>query len=203
MARRTAAAAAGAVCCCLLLSVYLAFFRHPPASVILAAQKGDAGQSVALKQGKEYSVSEIAEAVWSKWIADTKYVSVGSLYDSCDAPDRTMIGKTILLPDEASGGVITRLHLNASFDEEIQYGEFSVNIKYNGRHLYENHFDLCTYDKDEPEPMIHCPLRKGPYVLVKSFQVPSYLPKGRYQATGWVTNEEKKTVVCGYTDLTI
>lgn len=63
-------------------------------------------------------------------------------------------------------------------DSELNGGRFFIKVKYNGKELYTNNWELCTLDEDYGDDrLIYCPYNPGEYSFVKDRQIPIYLPK--------------------------
>ena len=59
----------------------------------------------------------------------------------------------------------------------IDDGEMSIDVKYNGKDLYSNKWELCTIDEDKPDRIIFCPIKPGPKNYIKDLKIPNYIPK--------------------------
>lgn len=198
----------------LLFTIYSLFFHHgPPEDIMAANRQGDRVKVMKksdeslddLEQELEAELTQAAEK-WEKFIKDNNYVSIGEIYDNCDEQERLMVGKTIMLPDKRWGGISgvkSRTFINATLDSEVMGGRFYLSVKYNGNDLYNRNWELCTLDQDYDDRIIYCPFNPGDYHFKKDRQIPLYLPKGRYETKGWITNQDDETILCGFADFTL
>ena len=63
-------------------------------------------------------------------------------------------------------------------DSEVFGGKFYLLVKYNGYNLYNNNWDLCTFDgTDGDDRIINCPFVPGDYNFVKDKPIPGYFAK--------------------------
>ncbi|XP_060563256.1 putative phosphatidylglycerol/phosphatidylinositol transfer protein 2 [Ruditapes philippinarum] len=194
---------------------YLAFFNHGPPENIMAANRGNR-KGIRLFEDKDSHKNELDKEIeaeerkaleyWEDFIKKHDYTAIGEIYDNCDEKDRMMIGRTIMLPDRRWGGikgVTARTFINTTLDSELSGGRFYLEVKYNGKDLYSNNWELCTLDEDYDDRLIYCPFNPGEYSFVKDRQIPIYLPKGRYETKGWMTNQEEQIIACGFSDFSL
>ncbi|XP_046585106.1 uncharacterized protein LOC124292099 isoform X2 [Haliotis rubra] len=90
-------------------------------------------------------------------------------------------------------------------DEDVDEGEFYLDVKYNNNDLFDNHWDLCTLEEesDQDKRTISCPLKSGPKSEIKDREIPRYLPKGEYYTRSWITNQKGVVLMCGYSDFVL
>ena len=62
-------------------------------------------------------------------------------------------------------------------DFELTSGEMYIEVQYNGKDLYSNHWELCTVEEGMEDRIIFCPIPVGKKNFVKDLPIPSYLPK--------------------------
>ena len=64
-------------------------------------------------------------------------------------------------------------------EKEVTEGEMFIDVKYNGKDLYNNHWDLCHVedDREEEDRIIFCPIKPGRQLYVKQLKIPIYIPK--------------------------
>ncbi|XP_069113957.1 uncharacterized protein [Argopecten irradians] len=213
------------VFCCMIFSVYFTYFNHGPPEDIMnrnrqQGQGADTNQDDGLHLTKREESNDIekdakedmdeikdednpdfveSKKLWDNFIKTNNYVSIGDLYNGCEVGERVLVGKTIMLPDEKKGGIKSRTFLNYTFEEEYTGGEFVLEVKYNNKDLYDNHWDMCTLDDQQPDRLIFCPYKaQAQWSWVKDKKIPSYLPKGRYETKAYVTDQNEKRVLCGY-----
>ncbi|XP_060073825.1 uncharacterized protein LOC132553587 [Ylistrum balloti] len=213
--------------CCMIISVYVTYFNHGPPEDIMNRNRNQ-GQGVEssnddkeLRLTKRDESKDIGEEedggddevikdednpdfveskkLWDDFIKANNYVSIGDLYSGCEVGDRVLVGKTIMLPDKKKGGIKSRTFLNFTFEEDYTGGEFVLEVKYNNKDLYDNHWDMCTLDDQQPDRLIFCPYKaNAQWSWVKDKKIPGYLPKGRYETKAYITNQDEKRVLCGY-----
>jgi len=211
----------GAGICILILlacGVYFVYFRHPPPDDILAANKskrtadskGGLFDRIAdPKTGEiDYDTDDpVKQSIldWAWFIEDMNLVSVGDIFDKCEGDDRIMLGQIVLLPDEKTGGIKSRTFLNFTLDRTVEEGEMYIEIKYNGKNLYKNHWDMCTVEEDmeTEDKLISCPMVAGIKRFVKDTEIPGYLPKGTYYTKSWLVDADEKMIVCSFSEITI
>ncbi|OWF48048.1 phosphatidylglycerol/phosphatidylinositol transfer protein-like [Mizuhopecten yessoensis] len=212
--------------CCMIFSVYVTYFNHGPPEDIMARNRQqqhgaesdneDKGLHVAKRDelnaveneegGDDEKIKDEdnpdfveSKKLWENFIKSNDYVSIGDLYSGCDEGDRVLVGKSIMLPDKENGGIKARIFLNFTFEEEYMGGEFVLEVKYNNKELYDNHWDMCILDENQPDRLIFCPYEaNAQWSWVKDKKIPSYLPKGRYETKAYVTNQDDKRILCGY-----
>ncbi|XP_033754920.1 uncharacterized protein LOC117337886 [Pecten maximus] len=213
------------VFCCIVFSVYITYFNHGPPEDIMNRNRQQ-GQGVAENGGNGLHLTKRDESnviekdeegvdeqirdednpdfveskkLWDNFIKSNNYVSIGDLYNGCEVGDRELVGKTIMLPDKENGGIKSRTFLNFTFEEEYTGGEFVLEVKYNNKDLYDNHWDMCALDDQQPDRLIFCPYKvNAQWSWVKDKKIPGYLPKGRYETKAYVTDQNEKRVLCGY-----
>ncbi|XP_013383718.1 phosphatidylglycerol/phosphatidylinositol transfer protein-like [Lingula anatina] len=221
------------ICCAAVLGVYFLYFYHGSPEDIMsrnrkqhnkaAVSQGKFLHRAALKsehpqvedggddedEGEEEDEDDPAVSsykLWEQWVEENGYLSIGDIYDKCDdSKDRVTLGKVILLPDHEKGGVTSVSFLNHTIENDIDEGsEVKIEVSYNGKELYKNHWELCTIDEDEEEDrIVFCPIKKGPRTWKKEMKIPNYLPKGRYTAKAWLVDIDEKILVCGFADFTL
>ncbi|WAR11498.1 hypothetical protein MAR_025678 [Mya arenaria] len=118
-----------------------------------------------------------------------------------------MVGRTILITDVRPGGlygVTARSFVNITLDEDLEAGRLYLEVKYNGNDLLARNWELCNLDEDYgDERQIYYPFSSGEYSFVKECQIPTYLPRGRYETTVWITDQNDKVVICGFSNFTL
>jgi hypothetical protein len=62
-------------------------------------------------------------------------------------------------------------------DAELTGGKFFLEVKYNGKVIYNKDWELCTLDEDYDDRIVYCPFNPGDHSFVKDRQIPIYLPK--------------------------
>ncbi|XP_074644842.1 putative phosphatidylglycerol/phosphatidylinositol transfer protein 2 [Tubulanus polymorphus] len=193
-----------------VVSVYLVYFRHPPPDDILAANRKKTASSrlarQALRDDYDYDDDDPVAAskrMWESWIEENGHVSIGELYDKCEGDDRIMVGKTILVPDKKLGGVTSFTYVNVTWENLIDDGELFIEVKYNGKDLYSNHWELCTVDEGEEDQIIFCPIKPGQKNYRKQLKIPNYIPKGRYVTKAWATDQDGNEIGCAYSDFVL
>ncbi|ESO87350.1 hypothetical protein LOTGIDRAFT_154845 [Lottia gigantea] len=138
---------------------------------------------------------------WQTFLKANNYVSIGEIYNSCEKSKRLLIGHVLLLPDPKYGGVMARTHMNFSTEYNVTGGEFYIDVKYNDKDLYDNHWELCELAQDdedeEDQRLVACPLAKGPHSFVQDRNIPYYLPKGKYETNVWITDQTEEVFLCG------
>ncbi|XP_064640632.1 putative phosphatidylglycerol/phosphatidylinositol transfer protein DDB_G0282179 [Lineus longissimus] len=191
-------------------TVYFVYFRHPPAASILDNNKSNDMLRQIRNVDDDYSYEEddyeegdvtpeSAKKKWERWIKKHGHVSIGELYNKCEGNDKIMVGKTILVEDKKNGGVTSYTHANATWEKEVTDGELFIDVKYNGKDLYNNHWDLCHVEDDnEKDRIIFCPIKAGRQNIIKNIKIPIYIPKGEYVTKVWATNQDNEILACGF-----
>ncbi|XP_067928876.1 putative phosphatidylglycerol/phosphatidylinositol transfer protein DDB_G0278295 [Watersipora subatra] len=176
-----------------LFSTYVTFIRHPPAEEILKNQGIQVdSRSYELDPNKEHTIMEISRAAWEKWLAQNKYVPIGTVFDgACDESDKITIGKIVVMLDPETDGIKVKMYANTSFDETIYYGNVQFFVDYNGQEFFANTLDLCSADEE-----LKCPISKGLFLLKREWKISSLLPKGEYKAKAWLSNHKKVVELC-------
>lgn len=188
----------------MLFSVYMVYFNKGPPEEILASNKrrGDAKRSDITELDKENEMFQESLEKWDTFMKEHKYVSVGDIYSSCEPGDRVLVGKTALMKD-GRGGLKSKTWINFTLEDSLTDGEFSIDVKYNNKNLYDNKWDLCTLDENRKDRMIFCPYKPGSYSWVKEKRIPGLLPKGQYVTKAIITNQEEQVIMCGYSELNL
>ncbi|XP_052819259.1 putative phosphatidylglycerol/phosphatidylinositol transfer protein DDB_G0278295 [Mya arenaria] len=202
----------------LTFTSYMLFFNHGAPEEIMTANKGNKHpkfRHYAERDAKHMDelekdiAAEEKKAIeyWDNFIQKNNFVSIGEIYDNCDEKDRMMVGRTILIPDVRWGGlkgVTSRTFINITLDEDLEGGRFYLEVKYNGNDLFARNWELCNLDEDYgDERQIYCPFASKDYSFVKDRQIPKYLPKGRYETKGWITDQNDQVAICGFADFTL
>ncbi|KAH3849867.1 hypothetical protein DPMN_092271 [Dreissena polymorpha] len=202
----------------LMFTLYALFFNHGAPEDIMVANKGsqvnpkfkhyhDRDPHKMNELEKEVAEEERRAAQhWDEFIAKNDFVNIGEIYDNCDEKDRVMIGRTIMLPTvhwAGLKGVKSRTFINITLHEELTGGKFFLEVKYNGKDLFARNWELCTLDEDYDDRVVYCPFLAQDYSFVKDRDIPVYLPKGRYQTKGWITDVNDEIVACGFSDFTL
>ncbi|KAK6171186.1 hypothetical protein SNE40_019431 [Patella caerulea] len=143
-------------------------------------------------------------ANWETFLREKNYVSIGEVFDSCDGEKRKMVGQTVIVEDKINGGVKTTTFVNFTTEHSITGGELYIDIKYNDKDLYDNHWEVCdiTYYKDgiaEEEHFIDCPYPIGFHSFTRDIKILNYLPKGKYEINILVTDQIKEDMLCSRT----
>lgn len=64
------------------------------------------------------------------------------------------------------------------FEEQpLTEGEFLIDVKYNGKDLYDNHWEFCTIDENKEVRQVFCPYKPGFYAWATDKKIPKYIPK--------------------------
>ncbi|XP_061196903.1 putative phosphatidylglycerol/phosphatidylinositol transfer protein 2 [Saccostrea echinata] len=190
---------------CSMFTLYMTMFNHGPPSEIM-----EANRRVVLKPQNSIELDseeideEESEAVrsakhWQKFVDDNKFVGIGDVYNSCDDKDRITIGKAIMLPDEETGGIKVRTFINITLEKPLTEGEFLVDVKYNGKDLYDNHWEFCTIDENQEVRQVFCPYKPGFYSWATDKKIPKFIPKGKYETRAWLNGDDGKLLTCGLT----
>lgn len=192
-----------------MFTLYMTMFNHGPPSEILEANrqivlkpKNDIDLSLDGEEADEdEEVSESVESAkrWQKFVDDNKYVAIGDVYNSCDDKDRITLGKAILLPNEETGGLKVRTFINITLEKPLTEGEFLVDVKYNGKDLYDNHWEFCTIDENQEVKQVFCPYKPGFYTWATDKKIPKFIPKGKYHTRAWLNGDDGKLLTCGLT----
>lgn len=192
-----------------MFTLYMTMFNHGPPSEILEANrqivlkpKNDVDLSLNGEEADEdEEVSESVESAkrWQKFVDDNKYVAMGDVYNSCDDKDRITLGKAILLPDKETGGLKVRTFINITLEKPLTEGEFLVDVKYNGKDLYDNHWEFCTIDENQEVKQVFCPYKPGFYTWATDKKIPKFIPKGKYHTRAWLNGDDGKLLTCGLT----
>lgn len=191
-----------------MFTLYMTMFNHGPPSEILEANrkivlKPD-GADLSLNGDEAAEDEEVSESVesakrWQKFVDDNKYVGIGDVYNSCDDKDRITLGKAILLPDKETGGLKVRTFINITLEKPLTEGEFLVDVKYNGKDLYDNHWEFCTIDENQEVKQVFCPYKPGFYTWATDKKIPKFIPKGKYHTRAWLNGDDGKLLTCGLT----
>ncbi|XP_046375467.1 uncharacterized protein LOC124148426 [Haliotis rufescens] len=199
------------------LGIYYTYFKRPPLDELMRMNskrtfstraRSDTNDTVAnmdedgLTDGK---VDASAEH-WGSFVRRNSFISVGEVWDrGCDEKGRKTIGTVVMMPDKETGELKTRTFVNYTLHEDVEEGEFYLDVKYNNNNLFDNHWDLCTLEDetDQDKRTIVCPIKSGFKSEIKDREIPSYLPKGEYYTRSWITNEKGVTIVCGYSDFVL
>ncbi|KAL4235443.1 hypothetical protein ACF0H5_007079 [Mactra antiquata] len=199
---------------------YIAFFNHGAPENIMEQNRqnrdkvrffeGDLGGEDSHMNDIEKDLAVEAKKAfdyWDTFIKKNDFTAIGEIYDSCEEKERQMVGRTIMLPDVRWGGikgVKSRTFINYTLDSELTGGKFYLEVKYNGKDLFSRNWELCSLDEDYGDDrIIFCPFIPGDYSFVKDRQIPIYLPKGRYETKGWITDQEEQTIACGFSDFSL
>lgn len=199
----------------LFFGSYMAFFHHGAPEGIMAQNRANR-PGIRVFQDKDKHMNELdheiaeeeREAIeyWEDFIKKNDFTPIGEIFDNCDEKDRLMVGRTIMLPDVRWGGlkgVKSRTFINTTLDAELTGGKFFLEVKYNGKVIYNKDWELCTLDEDYDDRIVYCPFNPGDHSFVKDRQIPIYLPKGRYETKGWVTDQDNTIILCGFSDFTL
>lgn len=199
-----------------IFTCYMLFFNHGAPETIMAQNKGNRPsiRAFADKDGHKHELDKELEEeerkaveYWEQFITKNDFTAIGEIYDNCDEKDRIMVGRTIMLPDKRWGGIkglTSRTFINTTLDSELTGGRFYIEVKYNGKDLYNNNWELCTMDEDYGDDrLIYCPYNPGEYSFVKDRQIPIYLPKGRYETKGWIIDQGEQIILCGFSDFSL
>lgn len=66
-----------------VMSIYFTFIHHPPVEQILKNQGSRANRSsFELDPHKQYTMAEISNAAWEKWLYQNNHVSIGDVFDA-------------------------------------------------------------------------------------------------------------------------
>ncbi|XP_048732340.2 uncharacterized protein LOC125649130 isoform X2 [Ostrea edulis] len=175
---------------CSMFTVYMTMFNHGPASEILEANRQVVRKSEnsfkldSLKldsngeqEEEKESESALSAKKWQKFVDENKLVAIGDVYNSCDNKDRITLGKAILLPDEETEGLKVRTFINITLKKALTEGEFLIDVKYNGKDLYDNHWEFCTIDENQKKRQVFCPYKPGFYEWATDKKIPKFIPK--------------------------
>lgn len=191
-----------------MFTLYMTMFNHGPPSEILEANRKRVlkpdGADLSLNGDEAAEDEEVSESVesakrWQKFVDDNKYVGIGDVYNSCDDKDRITLGKAILLPDKETGGLKVRTFINITLEKPLTEGEFLVDVKYNGKDLYDNHWEFCTIDENQEVKQVFCPYKPGFYTWATDKKIPKFIPKGKYHTRAWLNGDDGKLLTCGLT----
>jgi len=203
-----------------LAGVYIGYFRHPPPDVLIQmnqrsfkgaklGQRSDFGESMFRPEffkshnGKQSDIIH-GTTYWDNFLRKNKYVPIGAVYDKCEG-ERSQIGTVILLEDKELGGVSAWTFFNITFEEEIEDGTFSIDVKYNGQDLYDNYWSLCELEEELPPAnrTFNCPISATHWTVQKPKHIPGYLPKGTFTSKAWATDDDDNVLGCGYSQFTL
>lgn len=201
----------------IVFTCYGIFFHHGPPEEILKANKINRAHARHFASQEEQNMNELekqeameekkAIEIWENFIKTNDFVSIGDIYDNCDETDRKMVGQAIILPDvrwAGMKGVKSRTFINTTFESEVTGGSFNIEVKYNGKELFNRTWELCNGDEDNEENnVISCPLNPGNFTYVKDKPIPLYLPKGRYETKAWIKSQLDEIVLCGFADFSL
>ncbi|KAK3085909.1 hypothetical protein FSP39_010388 [Pinctada imbricata] len=189
---------------------YMTVFNHEPPSEIIEANRlalqaeRKVGRQKAHRNndGEDEETDKTAK-VWQDFIDANNYVAIGDVFDTCEKGHQT-IGKVILLNNEETGGLMARTFVNITLKTELTIGEFAVDVKYNGKELYDNKWEFCSMDENQKKRQIFCPYKAGKfYTWATDKNIPTYIPKGRYETKAWLTGDEGELITCGYSVLVL
>lgn len=62
-------------------------------------------------------------------------------------------------------------------EKPLTEGEFLVDVKYNGKDLYDNHWEFCTIDENQEVKQVFCPYKPGFYTWATDKKIPKFIPK--------------------------
>jgi len=191
---------------------YFLFYNHDDPDMIMAnnrrAQEG--GQWHKDTRHMDETELEVHEEerkaieYWEKFVKDHKYTAIGEVYDNCDEEDRMMVGRTVMLPNNAFlSRIKARTFVNVTLDSEVTGGMFFIEVQYNGNNIFNRQWELCTLDEGADDQIVFCPFEPRDYSVVKDKGIPSILPRGRYQTKAFVKDQNDDIMLCGFSDFTI
>ncbi|XP_062567964.1 putative phosphatidylglycerol/phosphatidylinositol transfer protein 2 [Saccostrea cucullata] len=190
---------------CSMFTLYMTMFNHgPPSEIMEANRRVVLKPQNAIELDSEELDEEESESVrsakhWQKFVDDNKFVGIGDVYNSCDNKDRITIGKAIMLPDPETGGIKVRTFINITLEKPLTEGEFLVDVKYNGKDLYDNHWEFCTIDENQEVRQVFCPYKPGFYSWATDKKIPKFIPKGKYETRAWLNGDDGQLLTCGLT----
>ncbi|KAH9490251.1 hypothetical protein Btru_035044 [Bulinus truncatus] len=161
----------------------------------LGADEEDGGDSELDRE----KLQEAQDNYWSHFIEENNFIPIGAVYDRCEGP-KVQLGSVVLLENKDDGGLLARTFINITLNHNVTGGTFFLKVKYNGKDLFENYWELCELEDELPvaNRTFTCPIASGKWSKVKNKPIPGYLPTGRYQTKAWVEDEKKKTFVCAH-----
>nr|XP_022337072.1 uncharacterized protein LOC111133210 isoform X2 [Crassostrea virginica] len=191
-----------------MFTLYMTMFNHGPPSEIMEANRhillkpqNEVQLAVGEEDEEDEEVSESVQSAkrWQKFVDDNKYVAIGDVFDSCDNKDRITLGKAILLPDKETGGLKVRTFINITLEQPLTEGEFLIDVKYNGKDLYDNHWEFCTIDENKEVRQVFCPYKPGFYAWATDKKIPNTSVSGKYYTRAWLNGDDGRMLTCGLT----
>ncbi|KAG5298094.1 phosphatidylglycerol/phosphatidylinositol transfer protein [Histoplasma ohiense] len=117
-------------------------------------------------------------------------------FNYCFAPDHDIltIKKVDLDPPHPMPGKTLTVNASGTFHEEVAVGSMArIQVKYGLIRLINQEVDLC--EQIEAVDM-HCPIKKGDMVFLKSIELPKEIPPGKYTVLADVFTEGKDQITC-------
>lgn len=65
----------------------------------------------------------------------------------------------------------------STLEKALTEGEFLIDVKYNGKDLYDNHWEFCTIDENQKKRQVFCPYKPGFYEWATDKKIPKFIPK--------------------------
>ncbi|XP_067651465.1 putative phosphatidylglycerol/phosphatidylinositol transfer protein 2 [Haliotis asinina] len=200
-----------------IMGIYYTYFKRPPLEELMRmnSKRTFSNRAPSIRNETVFNVNEddlidgevdTSAARWESFVRRNNFVSVGEVWDrGCDDKGRKTIGTVIMMPDKETGGLKTRTFVNYTLHEDVEEGEFYLDVKYNNNDLFDNHWDLCTLEEesDQDKRTIFCPIKRGQKNEIKDREIPIYLPKGKYYTRSWITNQNGVVLMCGYSDFVL
>ncbi|XP_053402789.1 uncharacterized protein LOC128558041 [Mercenaria mercenaria] len=184
--------------CSIFFSGYFAFFKLG-ATENAVKHDGENRHEVFVVADKESDANEFeldreadddrpkALEYWEHFINTNNFTAIGEIYDNCG--------------EKISFEIFP--FLETLIYSELVGGRFFLEVKYNGKDLYSNNWELCTLDEDYDDRIVYCPFYPGEYSFVKDKSLYTYQRWDRFESKAWITDQEDRTIVCGYSDFTL
>ena len=134
-----------------LTSTYFTFIRHPPPEEILKNQQNSHSRNARtfdLDPHKVYSIAEISEAAWTKWVYENNYVSIGDVFDgSCGECSNMIYDTCMSFCSNMTYDTCMSVNSNMTYDTCVSV---SSNMTYDScmsfcsNMTYDTHISFCS-----------------------------------------------------------
>ncbi|XP_072014146.1 uncharacterized protein [Amphiura filiformis] len=154
-------------------------------------------------RSKEYGPHHIRIFDWDKWVQQNNFIDIGTIWAYCDDPDPPPpVGKVMMKKDEEYGsGLKIVIHMNSTFEENIEFGKIALSVDVNGMHFFSKKYDACAMVTQSE--FFRCPMLAGDKYFHIEQHVPIFLPTGDYYVESQLIDQFDRTIVCAQVKMTL